>query len=102
MYCTNPTYYDFWLADIVDIVFKAFLTIEVNVSFCREDLQIPSSLVRKDFSHGGRELQQGEAFFLWGLWEGIVSASLAQANNINEYCGLSFGMHNYRANNSTQ
>ena len=25
-------------------------------------------------------------FFSWGLWEGIVSAAPAQANNIFEYC----------------
>ena len=56
------------------------------VSIWRGDLQITYSfLVRKDYSHAGRELQQVEVFPV-GTVGGIVFATPTQANSIIEYC----------------
>ena len=58
------------------------------VSIWRGDLQITYSfLVRKDYSHAGRELQQVEVFPVGTVGGGgIVFATPTQANSIIEYC----------------
>ena len=56
------------------------------VSIWRGDLQIAYSfLVRKDFSHAGRELQQVDVFPVRTVG-GHCFCNSAQANNIIEYC----------------
>ena len=73
------------------------------VSIWRGDLQIAYSfLVRKDFSHEGRELQQVEAFPVGTVGGPLVSAAPAQANYITDYCIQIIIPRRYRANNSTQ
>ena len=76
-----------------------------DVSNWQGDLQIAYSfLVRKDFSHAEKELQQVEAFPV-GTMEGpFVSATPMQANYMGNIkcCIYIIIWHRYRANNSMQ
>ena len=60
---------------LLDIAFKALLL-----------GQSTNKILRKDFSHAGRDICNKFKLFLQGPWAGIVSAAPTQANNNIEYC----------------
>ena len=69
-----------------DIAYKAFVTIQVNVSILRAIYKLHIPFLQGENFHTQEENYNKLKLFPWGPWEEIVSAAPAQANNIIEYC----------------
>ena len=69
-----------------DIAYKAFVTIQVNVSILRAIYKLHIPFLQGENFHTQEENYNKFKLFPWELWEEIVSATPAQTNNIIEHC----------------
>ena len=71
---------------LLDNAYKAFVTIQVNVSILRAIYKLHIPFLQGENFHTQGENYNKLKLFPWGRWEEIVSAAPTQANNIIKYC----------------